>query len=200
MNIEIAHADITTLRVDAIVNAANESLLGGGGVDRAIHRAAGPGLLAECRQLPELRPGVRCPTGEVRMTNGHQLDVRYVLHTAGPVWQGGTRDEAALLANCYWKSLQRAEQLGLQSIAFPAISCGAYGYPLHQAARIAVDECSSWLRSHALPIRIVLAGYNSSTVQALQQALRELAGNPAAEAARPASSPPAASANLALPH
>ena len=111
--------------------------------------------------------------GEVRVTAGHGLRARHVLHTVGPVWQGGNRDEAALLANCYWKSLQQAEQLGLESIAFPAISCGAYGFPLHQAARIAVAECSSWLRSHALPLRVILTGYNASTVQALQQAIKE---------------------------
>lgn len=175
MNIEIWHGDITELDVDAIVNAAKPSLLGGGGVDGAIHRAAGPGLLAQCRALPELRPRVRCMVGEVQVTDGHGLRARHVLHTVGPVWQGGGRDEAALLANCYWKSLQQAERMGLQSIAFPAISCGVYGYPLHQAARIAVTECSSWLRGHALPLRIVLTGYNVSTVQALQQALREIA-------------------------
>lgn len=173
MSIEIWQGDITELDVDAIVNAAKPSLLGGGGVDGAIHRAAG--LLAECRALPELRPRVRCMVGEVRVTGGHGLRARHVLHTVGPVWQGGSRDEAALLANCYWKSLQQAEAMGLESIAFPAISCGVYGYPVHPAARIAVTECSSWLRSHALPLRIILAGYNSSTVQALQQALRELA-------------------------
>jgi Predicted phosphatase homologous to the C-terminal domain of histone macroH2A1 len=182
MTIEIRHTDITVLAVDAIVTAATASLLGGGGVDRAIHRAAGPGLLAECQALPEVRPDVRCMPGEVRVTAGHGLRARHVLHTVGPVWQGGNRDEAALLANCYWKSLQQAEQLGLESIAFPAISCGAYGFPLHQAARIAVAECSSWLRSHALPLRVILTGYNASTVQALQQALREASGSPPAEA------------------
>lgn len=175
MNIEIWQGDITELDVDAIVNAAKPSLLGGGGVDGAIHRAAGPGLLAECQALPELRPRVRCMVGEVQVTAGHNLRARHILHTVGPVWQGGNRDEAALLANCYWKSLQQAERMGLSSVAFPAISCGVYGYPVHPAARIAVTECSSWLRSHALPLRIVLAGYNASTVQALQQALREIA-------------------------
>lgn len=180
MSIEIWQGDITELDVDAVVNAAKPSLLGGGGVDGAIHRAAGPGLLAECRTLPELRPRVRCMVGEVQVTAGHGLRARHILHTVGPVWQGGHRDEAALLANCYWKSLQQAERMGLSSVAFPAISCGVYGYPVHQAARIAVTECSSWLRSHALPLRIVLAGYNASTVQALQQALREIAPLPAA--------------------
>lgn len=178
MNIEIWQGDITTLAVDAIVNAAHPALLGGGGVDGAIHRAAGPGLRAECAAFAEIRPQVRCPVGEVRVTAGHQLPARHVLHTVGPQWQGGHRDEAALLANCYWKCLQQAEQLGLHSLAFPAISCGVYGYPVHQAARIAISECHSWLRSHDLPLRVILAGYNSSTVQALQQALREQAGTP----------------------
>jgi len=183
MNIEIWQGDITTLAVDAIVNAANSSLLGGSGVDGAIHRAAGPGLRAECAAIAEVRPRVRCPAGEVRVTGGHQLQATHVVHTVGPMWLGGGRDEAALLANCYWKSLQQAEQLGLQSIAFPAISCGAYGYPVHQAARIAVAECHSWQRSHSLPMRIILTGFNASTVQALQQALREVEG------VQPASSP-----------
>lgn len=186
MNILIHHGDITALDVDAIVNAAKPSLLGGGGVDGAIHRAAGPGLLAQCRILPEIRPDVRCMPGEVQVTGGHGLRARHVLHTVGPVWQGGNRDEAAVLANCYWKSLQQAELMGLSSIAFPAISCGMYGYPVHQAARIAVTECSSWQRSHALPLRIVLAGYNASTVQALQQALRETGPLPAGSATAPA--------------
>lgn len=190
MNIEICHGDITELDVDAIVNAAKPSLLGGGGVDGAIHRAAGPGLLTECRALPEVRPRVRCMTGEVVVTSGHHLRARHVLHTIGPVWQGGHRDEAALLANCYWKSLQQAERMGLSSIAFPAISCGTYGYPVHQAARIAVTECSSWLRSHSLPLRIVLSGYNASTVQALQQALRELAPGTGISAPQASSSHP----------
>ncbi|MGL4693013.1 MAG: O-acetyl-ADP-ribose deacetylase, partial [Stenotrophomonas maltophilia] len=140
MKIEVWQGDITTLAVDAIVNAANESLLGGGGVDGAIHRAAGPQLLDACRALPEIRPGMRCPTGEVRQTAAFNLPAKHVFHTVGPVWQDGLRDEPALLANCYWKSLQLAEKLDLESIAFPAISCGVFGYPLHQAAHIAATE------------------------------------------------------------
>ena len=171
MNIDIWHGDITTLDVDAIVNAANESLLGGGGVDGAIHSAAGPGLLAECARLPELRPGVRCPPGEVRATAGHALPARHVFHAVGPVWHGGQRDEAALLANCYWQSLRLAEQMRLESIAFPAISCGVYGYPMHQAAAIAVTETVTWQKSHARPVRIVLVAYNTATFKAYQQAL-----------------------------
>ncbi|KAF1014575.1 MAG: O-acetyl-ADP-ribose deacetylase [Stenotrophomonas maltophilia] len=171
MKIEVWQGDITTLAVDAIVNAANESLLGGGGVDAAIHHAAGPGLLAECEQLPQLRPGVRCPTGEVRATGAHGLPARHVFHTVGPVWHDGNRDEPALLANCYWKSLQLAEKLDLQSIAFPAISCGVYGYPLYQAAQVAVTETLAWQRSHTQPRRIVLVAYNTAAFKAYQQAL-----------------------------
>ncbi len=132
-----AHARRTspTLAVDAIVNAANESLLGGGGVDGAIHRAAGPALLAECRQLPELSSGVRCPTGEARITSGYALKAVWVIHTVGPVWQGGGRNEAALLAACYRNVLALARQKGLRSLAFPAISCGVYAYPVAQASR-----------------------------------------------------------------
>ncbi|MDY0954578.1 O-acetyl-ADP-ribose deacetylase [Stenotrophomonas rhizophila] len=171
MKIEVWQGDITTLAVDAIVNAANESLLGGGGVDGAIHRAAGPALLAECQALPEIRPGMRCPTGEVRATAAYNLPARHVIHTVGPVWQDGQRDEPALLANCYWKSLQLAEKLDLHSIAFPAISCGVFGYPLHQAAQIAATETVAWQRSHREPRRIILVAYNAATYKAYQSAL-----------------------------
>jgi len=161
MKIEVWQGDITTLAVDAIVNAANESLLGGGGVDGAIHRAAGPQLLDACRALPEIRPGMRCPTGEVRQTAAFNLPAKHVFHTVGPVWQDGLRDEPALLANCYWKSLQLAEKLDLESIAFPAISCGVFGYPLHQAAHIAATETLTWQRSHHQPRRIILLAYKA---------------------------------------
>lgn len=134
MKVEVREGDLTRLAVDALVNAANSSLLGGGGVDGAIHRAAGPELLAACRQLGG------CPAGEARLTPGFRLPARYVIHTVGPVWQGGGQGEAELLAACYRNSLALAERHGLASIAFPAISCGIYGYPPEQAAAIALAE------------------------------------------------------------
>ena len=132
MRLTALHADITTLDVDAIVNAANTSLLGGGGVDGAIHRAAGPGLLAECRLLRG------CRTGEAKATGGHRLRARHVIHTVGPVWRGGTAGEPELLASCYRESLRVAASLGACTVAFPCISTGVYGYPAESAARVAV--------------------------------------------------------------
>jgi len=132
--LEAVKADITKLAVDAIVNAANTSLLGGGGVDGAIHRAAGPELLAECRAIGG------CPAGEARITRGYRLPAKYVIHTVGPVYRDGRHDEAQLLASCYRNSLRLAVENGVRTIAFPAISCGIYGYPIEEAAEIAVRE------------------------------------------------------------
>lgn len=171
--IEVIEADITTLDVDAIVNAANQTLLGGGGVDGAIHRAAGPELLAACRALPQLRPGVRCPTGEARITPGFRLPARFVIHTVGPVWRGGAHGEADLLADCYRASLDLAHRNALRRIAFPAISCGIYGYPLDQAAAIAVREMRAWLAPAKAPHAIVLCCFGSAVAAACRSALEE---------------------------
>ncbi|WP_158753167.1 O-acetyl-ADP-ribose deacetylase [Dyella sp. S184] len=138
MPIKAITADITTLRMDAIVNAANPSLLGGGGVDGAIHRAAGPALLEACRALPESAPGMRCPTGEARITAGFALPARHVIHTVGPIWHGGGHDEAWLLERCYRNAMRLLREHAGHTIAFPAISCGVYGYPSALAAAVAV--------------------------------------------------------------
>jgi O-acetyl-ADP-ribose deacetylase len=140
--IEIVRGDITTLDVDAIVNAANTTLLGGGGVDGAIHRAAGPELLAECRKLGGCQPG------EAKLTRGYRLPARFVIHTVGPFWTGGNRGEAQTLANCYRNSLQLAVENGIKTIAFPAISCGAYRYPIRQAAQIALETTRDFLKEN----------------------------------------------------
>ena len=169
--IEIAEADITTLEVDAIVNAANETLLGGGGVDGAIHRAAGPGLLAACRALPEVRSGVRCPTGEARITPAYRLPAMHVIHTVGPVWRGGGRGEAERLASCYRESLRLALEFSLDSIAFPAISCGVYGYPIEQAVAIAVREVREWLAGDSAPGRIVFCCFGAALADAYRRAV-----------------------------
>lgn len=142
MRLQIIEGDITTLPVDAIVNAANSSLLGGGGVDGAIHRAAGPELLAECRTLGG------CPTGEAKITGGYNLPAHHVIHTVGPVWQGGGQNEVELLARCYRNSLALADEHNLNTIAFPSISTGAYGFPIRRAARIALRTILAFLDHH----------------------------------------------------
>src|SRR5215216_5932985 len=169
--IDIVRGDITTLDVDAIVNAANERMLGGGGVDGAIHRAAGQALFDACLRVPEVRPGVRCPTGDSRMTPGFRLPARFVIHTVGPVWRGGQHGEPALLVSCYRSALALAREHGLQSIAFPAISCGAYGYPVDDAAEIAVREVRAFPAGESAITQVLLVAFDESIHDALWQAL-----------------------------
>ena len=165
MNIGVQNTDITKLAVDAIVNAANTTLLGGGGVDGAIHRAAGPELLEECRSIGG------CPTGEARITRGYRLPARYVIHTVGPVWHGGKRGEPEQLAGCYRNSLQLALEYGISSIAFPAISCGAYGYPVEQAAEIAIGETRRFLVTARGIERVIFACFGEEVTGAYRRAL-----------------------------
>lgn len=172
MSIEIVCGDITRLQVDAIVNAANPGLLGGGGVDGAIHRAAGPGLLAACRALPEIAPGVRCPTGDARITPGFALPARHIIHTVGPIWHGGDRHEAELLAGCYRACMRCAAEVHAASIAFPAISCGVYGYPAAAAAAIAVSVLRDALAT-ADAVRVVLCAFSASMETTLRVALEQ---------------------------
>ena len=170
---DVVQADLTALDVDAVVNAANERMLGGGGVDGAVHRAAGPELLAACRAVPEVRPGVRCPTGEARITPGFRLPARFVIHTVGPVWRGGRAGEADLLASAYRSSLALAAEHGLDSVAFPAISTGVYGYPPDRAARVAVEAVRQWQAEHERPGRVLLVGYDARAADVLRAALAE---------------------------
>jgi O-acetyl-ADP-ribose deacetylase len=160
--------DITRMQVDAIVNAANTSLLGGGGVDGAIHRAAGPQLLAECETIGG------CPTGESRITKGYRLPASHVIHTVGPVYRGGDKGEPELLAGCYRSSLQLAADNGVETIAFPAISCGVYGYPVDQAARIALETTAGFLADHPEIRQVVFVLFGQADFDVYEQALAAL--------------------------
>jgi len=163
--LQALQANIVTLKVDAIVNAANTTLLGGGGVDGAIHRAAGPELKAECRSLGG------CPTGQAKITLAYRLPAKHVIHTVGPVWNGGKRGEPGLLASCYRSSFKLALEHNLKTIAFPAISCGVYGYPLEQAVIIAVRESAEFVAQHGDIESVIFACFDGTTLTAYQTEL-----------------------------
>ncbi|HEY5913950.1 MAG TPA: O-acetyl-ADP-ribose deacetylase [Verrucomicrobiae bacterium] len=163
--IRVVEGDITKQQVDAIVNAANTSLLGGGGVDGAIHSAAGPGLFEECRQLGG------CPTGQAKITKGYNLPAKWVIHTVGPVWHGGAHGEDYLLASCYRNSLALADRTGIRTIAFPSISTGAYGFPMDRAAHIAVHEVRAFLKNHPAFGEVRLVCFGAAALEVCTEAL-----------------------------
>jgi O-acetyl-ADP-ribose deacetylase len=169
---QIVQGDITVLPVEAIVNAANNSLLGGGGVDGAIHRAAGLGLLAECRTLGG------CATGEAKITGGYRLPAKYVIHTVGPVWRGGGQQEDELLARCYRNSLALAVQHGIKSIAFPSISTGVYGFPIKRACRIALGEIKTFLAQDQTSLSVLAVCFSSADYAVYLEAQREIFSEP----------------------
>ena len=173
MPITLVTADLTRLALDAIVNAANPGLLGGGGVDGTIHRAAGPALLAACRAIPEVNPGVRCPTGEARITPGFSLPARYVIHTVGPIWHGGHHGEAVDLASCYRACIALAIEHDLNNIGFPAISCGVYGYPPDQAAKVAIATLRDVLSPHPT-LEVQLCCFDDRMTAIWQRALNQV--------------------------
>lgn len=166
--LHIVKGDITELEVDAIVNAANTSLLGGGGVDGAIHRAAGPELLDECRTLHG------CATGEAKITGGYRLPAQYIIHTPGPIWQGGAQNEEALLRNCYWNSLKLATAYGCKSVAFPSISTGIYHFPLERAAMIALETISSFLKENGSVKQVWMVCFDDNTYHYYQSYWKKL--------------------------
>lgn len=172
-NLEAVVGDITRMRIDAIVNAANETLLGGGGVDGAIHRAAGPQLRAACSALPQKRPGVRCETGEAHITPGFDLPARYIIHTVGPVWQGGHSNEEELLASCYRSVVTLAAEHEVVELAFPAISCGVYGFPKTRASEIAVRTLRSLPLSELQIQKVTLVAFDEDMLRLYEHALRE---------------------------
>lgn len=166
MNLSIEQGDITTYAVDAIVNAANESLLGGGGVDGAIHRAAGSELLEETRKIGG------CPTGQARLSKGYQLPAPYIIHTVGPIWRGGQQNEEALLASCYKNVMQLAAEKGFKTIAFPSISTGVYRFPLEKAANIAIDTICDMQEKNATMPKVIIVCFNDATQNAYEAALK----------------------------